>query len=161
VIWAVETLRQIRERLQLLVIGDGPERERLEVFARTVHCDKHVKFLGHRDDAARFLPGLDAFFLASSFEGMSNSIMEAMAAGVPVVASDIPPNRELVVPNETGFLYKLADTVGIMQYMRRLIDEPELGPKLGAAGRERIRMHFSVQKMIDSYAELYRQLTGP
>ena len=159
-IWAVETLRQIREHLQLVLIGDGPERERLEVFARTVHCSGHVQFLGHRNDAVRFLPAMDAFFLASSFEGMSNSIMEAMAAGVPVVASDIPSNRELVVPGETGFLYKLGDTVGIMQYMRRLIDEPDLGPRLGAAGRQRIRDQFHVQKMLDGYADLYRQLTG-
>lgn len=159
-IWAVETLRQIRSRLHLVLIGDGPDREQLEEFTRSIHCTEHVRFLGHRDDAGRFLSAFNTFCLASSFEGMSNSVMEAMAAGLPVIASDIAPNRELVVPHETGFLCKLGDSVGFMQYLRRLIDEPGLGEHLGAAGRERIRTQFSVQRMVDGYATLYRQLTG-
>ena len=159
-IWAVETLRQIRPRLHLIVIGDGPERERLEQFTRDVHCTGHVHFLGHRDDAAQLLPAFDVFCLASSFEGMSNSVMEAMAAGLPVLASDIPPNRELVVPGETGFLFKLADSVGIMQFLRRLIDEPGLAERLGLAGRERIQREFSIERMVDGYANVYRQLMG-
>lgn len=159
-IWAVETLRQIRTKLHLVLIGGGPERERLEEFTRNVNCTEHAHFLGHREDAPRFLNAMDVFCLASSFEGMSNSVMEAMAAGLPVIASDIPANRELVVPNETGFLCKLGDAVGYMQYLRRLIDEPGLGERLGTAGRERIRTQFSTQKMVDGYAELYRQLMG-
>lgn len=160
VIWAVETLRQIRNRLHLVIIGDGPERARLEEFVRNIHCIEHVHFLGHRDDATRFLPAMDVFCLASSFEGMSNSVMEAMAAGRPVIASDIPANRELVRPNETGFLCKLGDSVGFMQYLRRLIDEPGLGERLGLAGQNRIRDEFSIRQMVDRYADLYRQLTG-
>jgi len=159
-IWAVETLRQIRHHLHLAVIGDGPERQRLQEFTRIVQCTEHVQFLGHREDATRFLKTMDVFCLASSFEGMSNSVMEAMAAGLPVIASDIPPNRELVIPNETGFLCKLGDTVGFMQYLRRFIDEPGLCERLGAAGRERIRNEFSVRRMVKSYAQLYRHLTG-
>ena len=157
-IWMVEILRQIRPQLQLVLIGDGPERERLEQFTRDIHCDQHVTFLGHRDDAARFLPACNVFGLASSFEGMSNSIMEAMLAGLPIVASDIPPNRELVSQSETGFLFKLADTVGIMQFVRRLIDEPGLAERLGQAGRARIQRNFSVSKMVDGYANIYREL---
>lgn len=159
-IWAVETLRQIRSRLHLVLIGDGPDREQLEDFTRSIHCTEHVRFLGHRDDAGRFLSAFNVFCLASSFEGMSNSVMEAMAAGLPVIASDIAPNRELVIPNETGFLCKVGDSVGFMQYLRRLIDEPGLGEQLGSAGRERIQTQFSVQRMVDGYATLYRQLTG-
>lgn len=159
-IWAVETLRQIRNRLHLAIVGDGPERARLEEFTRNVHCADHARFLGHREDAVRFLAAFDVFCLASSFEGMSNSVMEAMAAGVPVIASDIPANRELVVPNETGFLCKLGDTVGFMQFLRRLLDEPGLGERLGTAGRERIRAEFSIGRMIERYAAVYRQLTG-
>lgn len=159
-IWAVETLRQIRTQLHLVLIGTGPEREKLEEFARNVNCVENAHFLGHREDATRFLQAMDVFCLASSFEGMSNSVMEAMAAGLPVIASDIPANRELVVHNETGFLCKLGDAVGYMQYLRRLIDEPGLGERQGAAGRERIRTLFSIQNMVDRYADLYRQLMG-
>ena len=157
-IWMVEILRQIRPQLQLVVIGDGPERERLERFTRDIHCDRHVTFLGHREDAARFLPAFDVFGLASSFEGMSNSVMEAMSVGLPIVASDIPPNRELIVQSETGFLFKLADTVGIMQFVRRLIDEPGLAEQLGQAGRERIQREFNIPRMVEGYANIYREL---
>ena len=157
-IWAVETLRQIRPKLYLVIVGDGPERERLEAFTRDIQCSEHVQFLGHRQDATRWLKAFDVFCLASSFEGMSNSIMEAMAASKPVIASDIPANRELVIQSETGFLPKLADTVGFMQFLRLLLDDPELGLRLGKAGRERIQSSFSVARMVESYAELYRKL---
>lgn len=157
-IWAVETLRQIRPNLFLVLVGDGPERERLERFTQAVGCTEHVRFLGHRADAGRWLNLFNVFCLASSFEGMSNSVMEAMSVGLPVVASDIPANRELVVQGETGFLPKLADTVGFMQFLRRLIDEPGLGESLGQNGLKRIQHSFSVSRMVDAYAALYRSL---
>lgn len=159
-IWAIETLRQIRQRLYLVIVGDGPERERLEEFTRNVHCTEHIRFVGHRDDALRYLPAFNAICLASSFEGMSNSLMEGMAAGLPAVASDIPPNRELVLQNQTGFLCRLGDTVGFMQSLRRLIDEPGLGARLGDAGRERIRSEFSITRMVNHHADVYRALAG-
>lgn len=160
-IWAVETLRQIRPTLKLVIVGEGPERHRLESFAREIHCSEHIRFLGHRDDVSRVLPAFSVFCLASTFEGMSNSVMEAMAAGLPVIASDIPANRELVIQNETGFLFKALDTVGIMQFLRRMIDEPSLAKSMGIAGRSRIMTEFSVERMVDSYATLYRQLRRP
>lgn len=157
-IWAVETLRQIRPQLHLVLVGDGPERTRLEAFCNHVGVTAHVRFLGHREDASRWMRLFDVFCLASSFEGMSNSVMEAMSHGKPVVASDIPANRELVVQGETGFLPKLTDTVGYMQFVRRLIDEPGLKEKMGLAGRERIQRNFGVQRMVDAYAQVYRDV---
>ncbi len=157
-IWAVETLRQIRPKLFLVIVGDGPERQRLENFARDVGCLDHVRFLGHREDGSRWLKLFDVFCLASSFEGMSNSLMEAMSIGKPVIASDIPANRELVVQCQTGFLPKLADTVGFMQFLRQLIDEKGLTEELGRAGRERIQQSFSISRMVDAYIEVYRNV---
>jgi len=158
-IWAVETLRQIRPQLRLLILGDGPERARLEEFAQAVHCTEHVRFLGHRDDAPAWLPLFDAFCLASSFEGQSNSLMEAMAAGLAVVVTDIPPNCELVTADETGLLVKPGDAVGLMQQLRRLIDEHGLRERLGAAARERMRSEFSISAMVERYVSLYRDVT--
>jgi glycosyltransferase involved in cell wall biosynthesis len=157
-IWAVETLRQIRPKLYLVIVGDGPERQRLENFARDVGCLEHVRFLGHREDGSRWLKLFDVFCLASSFEGMSNSLMEAMSIGKPVIASDIPANRELVVQCQTGFLPKSGDTVGFMQFLRQLIDEKGLGEELGRAGRERIQQSFSISRMVDAYVEVYRSV---
>ncbi len=159
-IWAVETLRQIRPKLFLVIVGDGPERQRLENFARDVGCLDHVRFLGHREDGSRWLKLFDVFCLASSFEGMSNSLMEAMSIGKPVIASDIPANRELVVQCQTGFLPKLADTVGFMQFLRQLIDEKGLTEELGRAGRERIQQYFGIKRMVDAYVEVYRNVLG-
>lgn len=159
-VWSVETLRQIRPQFHLVLIGDGPERDRLEHFAESIGCRENVHFLGHQDDAAAWLPGFDAFCLASSFEGMSNSLMEAMAAGKPVVVSDIPANRELVTHEQTGLLVKLGDGVGFMQFFRRLMDEPELGPRLGAAAKQRMQEQFSVAKMVERYIELYHSLAA-
>jgi glycosyltransferase involved in cell wall biosynthesis len=157
-IWAAETLWQIRPQVHLVIVGDGPERSRLEEFTAGVHGTPHVHFLGHRQDAADWLAAFDTFWLGSSFEGMSNSLMEAMSAGLPVIATDIPPNRELVVPDQTGFLVRLGDPVGFMQFTRRLIDEPDLGPRLGTAAKTRMEQQFSIGQMIDRHVGLYRQL---
>jgi glycosyltransferase involved in cell wall biosynthesis len=157
-IFAVETLRQTRPQLKLMLVGDGPQRERLEQFTRDVGCTEHVRFLGHRSDTEKWLALLDAFCLASSFEGMSNSLMEAMAAGKPAVVSDIPPNRELVIQGETGFLAPVGDRVAYMQFLRLLIDDPELRQRLGTTGRHRMEREFSVAQMVERYAELYERL---
>lgn len=157
-IWAAETLWQIRPQVHLVVIGDGPERRRLEDFVEEVHGRPHIHFLGHREDATEWLAAGDVFWLGSSFEGMSNSLMEAMEAGLPVVATDIPPNRELIAHDVHGFLARVGDPVGFMQFTRRIIDEPDLRQRLGSAAQEQMRQHYGVTQMVDRYVALYRQV---
>lgn len=158
IVWAMQLLRQLTDRVYLLLIGDGPERNSLVELARHMGCEHLVRFAGYRDDAARLIGLLSVFWLASDFEGMSNSMMEAMAAGVPVVASDIAPNRELVVDGQTGFLVKVGDSVGMAQFTDRILADPTLASRLGEAARERMRTSFSVERMISSHADLYRQV---
>lgn len=159
-IWAMQLLWQITSPVYLLIVGDGPEKEKLVARARHFGCDHLIRFLGHRDDSLELIDLLDVFWLASDFEGLSNSVMEAMAAGVPVVASDIPPNRELVVHGETGYLVRVGDSVGFAQFASRLLEDSELAQRLGTAGQNRVRAHFSVDATVNAHAALYRQLVG-
>jgi glycosyltransferase involved in cell wall biosynthesis len=159
-VFAMALVAILRPETHLLLIGDGPERDKLMKFARDIDIDHHTRFTGHRADAARLLRVMDVFWIASDFEGQSNSAMEAMAAGLPVIASDIPPNRELVIDGETGFLVKVGDRVGFQQFADRLLADPELARRLGDAGRERMRKHFSIDNMVQSHARVYRDVLG-
>ena len=158
IVFAMALVAILRPDAHLLMIGEGPERDKLMKFARDIGIDNLVRFTGHRADAAKFLSVMDVFWLASDFEGLSNSLMEAMAAGVPCIASDIPPNRELVVDGETGFLVRVGDRVGFQQFTDRLLSDAELARRLGDAGRERMRREFNIDSMVDAHAKLYREV---
>lgn len=158
-IYAVELLQNIHD-VHLLIVGDGPQRWRLERYARQLQLDDRIHFLGERDDVPRLLPHFDVFMLGSDYEGQSNALMEAMLAGRPVVASDIPGNRDLVAPGETGFLVPVGDRAEFARRTNVLFNDRELSKKLGAAGRQRMLGEFSVEKMVQRHAELYRGLVG-
>lgn len=159
-IWAAKLLKDIREGIHLLIIGDGPLRWRLERFLEQVKTDDRVHFLGERNDVARILPHLECFWLASGYEGQSNAIMEAMSAGLPVIASDIPGNRDLVVPDETGYLVRVTDAPAFARWTNVLLDDPDLRQRMGQAGRERMLGEFTIEQMIARHAQLYRDLAG-
>jgi glycosyltransferase involved in cell wall biosynthesis len=172
-IWAADLLKVIRRDVYLLVVGDGPHRTRLETFRDQVEIRDRVLFLGQRDDLPRLLPHFDVLWSTSAFEGQSNAIMEAMAAGVPVVATDIPGTRDLVVHDVTGYLVPtegrpvFAPAVntsvakGLARYTNVLLDDPALARRLGQAARRRMLDEFSVEKMVARYADLYRRLLEP
>jgi glycosyltransferase involved in cell wall biosynthesis len=171
-IWAADLLKVIRDDVYLLIIGDGPHRQRLERFRDQCEIRDKVLFLGHRSDVPRLLPHFDVLWSPSAYEGQSNTILEAMAAGVPVVATDIPGTRELVVDGETGYLVSTegwpsnATTVnktvaaGLAKYTVRILDDRALSQRLGEAARKRMLDEFSVEKMVARYADLYRRLLG-
>jgi glycosyltransferase involved in cell wall biosynthesis len=157
-IWAADLLRVLHDNLRLLVIGDGPERATLERFARLASDLDHIRFLGHRDDVWRILPHLDVFWNGSEYEGQPVSVMEAMAAGVPVVASDIPGNRELVVPGETGYLVPIAGRAARARATDAILNDESLSKRLGAAGWQRMLEDFSVEQNIRRHVEMYDEL---
>jgi glycosyltransferase involved in cell wall biosynthesis len=159
-IWAADLLKVIRDDVYLLIVGDGPHRERLEQFRRQVRIEDKVHFLGHRSDVSRLMPHFDLLWLASEYEGLPNVVMEAMAAAVPVVATDISGNRDLVVPNETGYLVPVGDRAAFARQANKLLDDLELSRRLGEAGRQRILTDFTIEKMVERHAQLYREVLG-
>ena len=159
-IWAADLLKVIRDDVHLLIVGDGPHGDRLRRFRDQVAIRDKVHFLGHRNDVSQLLPHLDVFWSTEVRQGPSNAVMEAMAAGVPVVAADVPGVAELVVPDETGYLIPVGDRAALARYTHRLLEDAELGARLGIAGRQRMQREFAVDAMVRRYAELYRELGG-
>ena len=157
-IWAADLLKVIRDDVHLLIIGDGPHRERLEKYQRQVRIEDKVHFLGHRGDVSRLLPHFDLLWLGSEFEGLPNVIMEAMMAGVPVVATDIPGNRDLVVPGETGYLVPIGDRAAFARQAQKLLEDSDLARRLCEAGRQRMLNDFTVDKMVERHVQLYQEL---
>lgn len=159
-LWAMQLLRQADPRSYLVVVGDGPLRASLEQHAREVEVTTHVRFLGHRPDAARLLHHADVVWLASEFEGMSNSLMEAMACGKPIVATAISPNQELIQHGVHGYLVNVRDSAGFAQFTHKLWEDHELSVRLGAAARQRVEADLSVRRMIERHVELYQEMMG-
>ena len=159
-VWGMQLLRQLSPNVFHLIIGDGPERARLERLAEHFTCHDVTRFLGHRNDVSRLMSCIDVLWLASDFEGQSNSVMEAMAAGLPVIASDIPANRELITNGETGYLVRPGDSVAFAQYADRLLADPKLANRLGESARHRIVAEHSVEAMVEAYASLYESVVA-
>lgn len=169
-IWAADLLKVVRDDVHLLVIGDGPQRDRLLKFRQQCEVTDKVHFLGHRDDVPRLMPHFEILWSPSGYEGQSNAILEAMAMGIPVVATDIPGTRDLVVPNETGYLVNpgsrapTSPTVNkivaaeLARHTNDLLNDASLAQRLGAAARTRVEQEFSIEKMVERHAVLYQEL---
>jgi glycosyltransferase involved in cell wall biosynthesis len=157
-IWAADLLRVLHDNLRVLVIGDGPLRSPLEEYARLASDLEHIHFLGDRADMGRIVPHLDVLWNGGENVGVSPAILEAMAAGVPVVASDTPTNCELVAEKETGYLIPLGIRSGRAARARhtdQIFTDAQLVAKLGAAARKRVAEQFVPDRMVEWYEELY------
>ena len=157
-IWTFELVHVLHEDARLIVIGDGPLRRQLERYAQLVSARERVMFLGHRDDVWRIMPHLDFVWQASEYEGMSNTILEAMAAGRPVIASDIPGHRDLIVDQQTGYLVPIGDRAEFTRAAHAILGDAALAARLGSAGRQRVISQFPVEAMIDRHEQLYSQV---
>ena len=157
-IWTNDLIKVVRNNLHLLIFGDGPMRDELIRYRNQVHIVDQVHFLGQRDDVEVILPHLNLLWSTSESEGQSNAIMEAMAAGIPVVAGDLPGNAELVIPGETGYLVPVGNRAAFSKWTQRLLNDPDLARQFGEAGKRRMVEHFGVEKMVGAYTDLYRKL---
>jgi glycosyltransferase involved in cell wall biosynthesis len=152
---AFEAVRTVLPEARLLVVGDGPERERLENRA-----GDGVIFLGNRSDVPEILRALDLFILPSLNEGISNTILEAMATGIPIVATRVGGNPELVEDGRTGILVKAGDLQSIASAILRYLQHADLRARHGEAGRQNVLKRFSIEAMVRSYEAVYRRVSG-
>lgn len=156
VMWAFQLLHQVVDNVRLVLIGEGSQRDELAELSQSFGCRDKIVFAGHRTDAYSLMSAFDAFVLASEFEGMSNSLMEAMSLGIPCVVSDIAPNQELVTHEHTGLVFAMGKGPDLAKSLVRLFQDPDLAAQLGSAGRQLILDQHSVEQMVRKHRNLYQ-----
>jgi glycosyltransferase involved in cell wall biosynthesis len=152
---AVATLRPDVPNIRLIIVGDGPERAALEELARQKHLGDAARFTGNTDNARRCYAAFDMFALPSLNEGLPMVLLEAMAAGVPVIASSVGAVPRVVQHGKNGLLISPGDTAQLVQAMRRLAADPTLRAELSRQGAETVRNDFSSHAMVRRYWEIY------
>ena len=149
-------LAEIPARLEL--VGDGPDRERIEALVTSLGLRDHVRFLGERGDLIATLQQSDVFLLPSQTESFGLAALEAMACGVPVVASDVGGVSEVVVDGETGFLAPAGDVAAMAAYARRLLSDDDLRRRMSRAARHAAETRFRLGPAVDRYLAVYRRV---
>jgi glycosyltransferase involved in cell wall biosynthesis len=140
---------------ELVLVGDGPDRAKLEALAAELGIAQRVSFVGRVDDVAPRLAAFDVFTLPSNTEQTSNALLEAMAAGLPVVCTDVGDNRELLSASQAQYVVTAGDVNGFAQALKQLAADAQLRTKLGAENRQRCESDYSFDRMVKEYRELY------
>ena len=143
-----------------VLAGTGPDRATLETLARALGVENRVLFLGYREDIPDLLANCDLFVLPSLYEGLPLSILEAMAAGKPVIASAIGGNNEVILHGENGLLVPKADPAALAAAIRAVLSDGALAGRLAEGGKSRVQRDFSVEAMVESVSQVYDELAG-
>jgi glycosyltransferase involved in cell wall biosynthesis len=143
--------------LHLLFIGDGELRQKLEEQTRALNLEDHVHFLGLRDDVPDLLGASDFFILSSLWEGLPMALIEAMASGLPVIATEVSGTREVMVDGQTGLLVPPGDVENLRNAMIHLLSNPERARAMGVAARKRVATLFGAEKQSRQHIQLYFQ----
>jgi len=156
---AAETLIQRGVDLHVLIVGSGPDLAQHQNYAKeSAALSGRVTFLGATENVGEALSAMDVFVLSSLSEGMSNTLLEAMSCGVPVVATRVGGNPEVVEESSSGLLYTAGSVSELSDCLARLAQDSGLRNQLGEAARERILANFSLGRMIEQYSQLYSEL---
>jgi glycosyltransferase involved in cell wall biosynthesis len=145
---ALKLLRENGNELELVLAGDGPSRSALETLAKQLEISEHVHFLGYlsEDEVIRELQVSDLFVLPSFVEGLPVSAMEALAIGVPVIATNIAGTSELIVDGKTGLLVRPSDAQALVDAVKRMIDDHGFRLRAADLGREKVVVEFDIVK---------------
>lgn len=161
---ALEIEPALKQRLRLIMIGDGPLRAECQQMLADAGVAQLAWLPGERSDIPELMRGLDCFALPSLAEGISNTILEAMASGLPVIATNVGGNADLVTAGSTGEIVPSADPEAMAQQIIRLATQPDLAKNMGIVGRNTIEQKFSMEAMMSAYQGAYDDLlqrTGP
>ena len=157
---AVARLPADLHRFHFVCAGEGPEREHLTRRIEDLGLEDRVHLLGHRLDVPALLARSTAACLCSSAEGLSNALMEAMAARLPIVATRVGGNPELVRDGENGWLVPYRDAAALAERLAAVLRDPEAAKAMGLRGRRRVEAELSMEKMADGHGALYRKVLG-
>lgn len=155
---AVQLLRPEVPELKAVVVGDGPAKHELKYLTRKLGLENTVEFLGYCDDVPSVLKRMSVFVLPTRSEGLGLSVLEAMAMGVPVVATAVGGVPELVSHQHTGLLVGTEDFGAVARSVRRLLRDRELAEALRGAAFYQVAREFSTQRMIDRTLDVYRRV---
>lgn len=155
---AAALIAQRRPGFQLRIAGDGPCRGLMLSQIRQHHIESHIDWRGEVADVASVLNGASMFILPSRSEGLPVTVLEAMASGLPVVATDAGGVREVVADGRTGLLVPCSDPERMAEAVLSLLDHPVGGSQLGSEARRRVEEHFDVRTMVAHYEALYENL---
>ncbi len=151
---------QQRQTLRCILVGDGPERAALTA-AIAQHCLEDIVWLaGDRDDIPDLLACMDVFVLPSLGEGISNTVLEAMATGLPVIATRVGGNPELVQDGVTGLLVPVADVPALAAAIVALVDDPARCDQMGRTAVQRVTTDFEWERTVSAYLRVYDELLG-
>lgn len=145
-------------RVQVVFFGEGPLRQALQERCAQLNLGAQVRFAGLRRDLHHWLPCFDLFALPSAWEGLSMALLEAMAAGLPVVATGVGGSPEVVVDGVTGLLVPPGDAAALANALTRLAQDPDLRHEMGAAGKQRVEAQFSLSSTVAALNNLYEEL---
>lgn len=142
------------------IAGDGPDRAALEMRARELGIADRVTFLGRRSDVPELLAATDVFMLPSLYEGLPLTVLEAMAAGRPVIATAAGGTGEVVIDGETGLLVPPADPAALAAALRRLLADPAEAVRLAATARDRVQRDYGIDVMVRRIESIYDEVRG-
>ena len=155
---ALELHPSMRQDMRLVIIGDGPLRAECNELLGAAGVSELAWLPGAKNEIAALLQGFDCFVLPSLAEGISNTILEAMATGLPVVATNVGGNSDLVSDGETGLLVAASDVEAMANCLIRMYQDRAAAKKMGMAGRARVERDFSLQAMVGKYQSLYDEM---
>ncbi len=155
---AMPTILRSSPGCHVIVIGNGPLRDRLEALARRLGVEAHLHLLGWRHDATDLLAAIDVFCLPSLREGFSVALLEAMAHAKPIVATPVAGNPEAVADGETGLLVPVQDPEALAKAVLYLLGHPDVARAMGEKGRQRLMERFTIATMRDGYDAVYRRM---